>query len=109
MLPTLHVALVDPPLSSPPEEHVPCFVNHRLAEPLRDGPVVRQAARTYSLVATSFSVLPKAPKIEALRRFPLTGHRGRQGVSAIAVRTISLHGLVKIEERWHGHLDTTLS
>ena len=84
-------------------------MNHRLAEPSRDGPVVGQAACAYSLVATSFSVLPKPPKIEALRRFPLTGHRGGQHVSAIAVRAISLHGLVEIEERRHGHLDTTLS
>jgi hypothetical protein len=84
-------------------------LNHRLAEPSRDGPVVGQVARAYSLVATSLSVLPKAPEVEALRRLPPTGHRGGQHVSAIAVRAISLHGLVKIEERRHGHLDTTLS
>ena len=109
LLPALGVALVDPPLSSPPGEHVACFFNHRFAESSRDGPVVSEAARAGAFVVAPLSVLLKALKIEALRRFALTDHRRCQDISAIAVRAISLHGLVKIEERGHGHLDTTLS
>jgi hypothetical protein len=71
--------------------------------------VVSEAARAGAFVVASLSVLLKALKIEALRRLPVTDHCGSQDVPAIAVRAISLHGLVKIEERRHGHLDTTLS
>ncbi len=88
---------------------MPRFVNHRFAESSRDGPVVSVAARAGSFVVASLSVLLKALKIEALRRFAATNHCGRQHVSATAVRAISLDGLVKIEERWHGHLGATLS
>ena len=88
---------------------MPCFLNHRFAESSRDGPVVSETACAGAFVAASLSVLLKALKIEALRRFAVTDHCGGQDVSAIAVRAISLHGLVEIEERWHGHLDTTLS
>ncbi len=109
LLPTLGVALVDSPLTSPPGEHVPCFFDHRFAESSRDGPMVSEAARTGAFVVASLGVLLKALKIETLRRPAVTDHRGSQGVSAIAVSAISLHGLVKIEQRWHGHLDTTLS
>ena len=109
LLPTVGVALVDPALISPPEEHVPCFFNHRFAESSRDGPVVSETARTGAFVVASLSVLLKDLKIEALRRFAVTDHRRGQDISAIAVRAISLHGLVEIEDRRHGHLDTTLS
>lgn len=109
LLPALRVALVDPSLSSPTEQHVPSFFDHRLAQPPSDSPVVGEAARAGAFVAAPFGGLLEASEIQALGRVPPPDHRWGKHVPAIAARTISLHGLVEIEERRHGHLDTTLS
>ena len=85
------------------------FLDHRFAESSRDGPVVSKAARAGAFVVASLSVLLKALKIEVLGCFAVTDHCGGQEIATIAGGAIGLHGLVKIEERRHGHLDTTLS
>lgn len=95
--PPVGVVLVDPPLISPPKKHVPCFFNRRFAKSPRDRLMVSEAACVGTLVAASLRVLFEVPKTEALRRLALTDQRGGQRVSAIALRTVGLHGLVQVE------------
>jgi hypothetical protein len=93
LFPSIDVSLVDSPLVPPAKQDVPRLVNHRLAEALRYGAMVGEAARSSRVVvpvaARRGFAQSQSPGSVALAR-----HSWRQRVSPRAPIAIRFNGLI---------------